>query len=278
MTIQHFYSHFKKELNSFYEVGEIKSFYNILMNKLGFTSLQVVLGEQVLNKEQETYLNQAIERLKYNEPIQHIVGTSFFYGLEFNVGPHVLIPRPETEELVDWVVKDVGDQQKTILDVCSGSGCIGISLKKSLPRVNVKLLEVSPEALVISRQNALENNVVIEELYTDVLHEPISGHYDIIVSNPPYIRFEEKKSMATNVLRYEPHLALFVNDGDPLLFYRKIAKEGLKVLNRPGVIYFEINEAFGEETVNLLSDLGYETILRKDINGKDRMIKATLKK
>ena len=222
-------------------------------------------------------LFNAIERLKKQEPIQYIQGYSDFCGLRFKVTPATLIPRPETSELVEWIAADHHGKTVNILDIGTGSGCIAVSLASKLPKSTVSAWDISAEALAVAAENSRNNGTEVTFERVDILaHEPLNGHFDIIVSNPPYIKENEKSAMHSNVLDWEPHTALFVPDSDPLLFYRTIAVKGLELLKCGGTLYFEINRAHGAETVEMLANTGYKEIeLRKDFADNDRMIKAT---
>ncbi|MGD9992120.1 MAG: peptide chain release factor N(5)-glutamine methyltransferase [Salinivirgaceae bacterium] len=221
------------------------------------------------------------KRLLNHEPIQYILGETEFYGLKFRVNPAVLIPRPETEELVDWIIRDHKNSSLTIIDLGTGSGCIAVTLAKNLSQSTVYALDVSEQALEQAKANAQINEVAVEFFQTDVLKQnwpDFPKKPNLIVSNPPYVTQKEKKLMQANVLDYEPSLALFVSDDDPLLFYREIATQARNLLTDEGWLYFEINEALGNQTVSLLETLGYRQIeLRADINGKHRMLKAQWK-
>jgi len=225
---------------------------------------------------------KAILRLKNFEPIQYIVGETEFYGLPFKVNRHTLIPRPETEELVEWIIsgqKLITNNPKsiTILEVGTGSGCIAISLAKNLPNSRIFALDVSVEALKIARENAEINEVEIEFFQTDILTvEDLPKQFDIIVSNPPYVRELEKELMQQNVLRYEPESALYVANEDPLVFYRVISKLAKNHLKPNGTLFFEINEYLATEMIALLKSEGFQNIeINKDIFGKDRMLKCS---
>lgn len=212
--------------------------------------------------------------LLQQQPIQYLLGQTEFCGLKFEVTPSTLIPRPETEELVSLIVKEHPQFTGRLLDIGTGSGCIAISLAHQLPNAQVTAIDVSPEALAIASKNAIQNNVEVAFVLEDILQtEELTASYDIIVSNPPYVRELEKKEIQPNVLEYEPHLALFVSDDDPLLFYRKIAQLAKKSLLPNGQLYFEINQYLGKETVELLLDLNFTEIqLLKDFYGNDRMV------
>jgi release factor glutamine methyltransferase len=232
-----------------------------------------------LNKEEMDLLNQSLERLKKNEPLQYITGKAYFYGLEFEVSPAVLIPRPETEELVDWLIENHKNKNNLkILDIGTGSGCIAISLAKNLPNAEVSAIDISAEALNIARNNAILNHVKVDFINADILTlQILDQNYDVIVSNPPYVRELEKEQMQQNVLSNEPHIALFVANGNPLVFYDKIAELAKNHLTENGVLYFEINQYLGAETVDLLKTKGFNNIkVKKDIYDVDRMVKCLL--
>jgi len=223
-----------------------------------------------------------LEQLKKEIPIQYILGVTHFYGLEFEVNSAVLIPRPETEELVDWIVqKSKIKNQKSkfkILDIGTGSGCIAIALAKNLPNAQVFALDVFEKALSTAKKNAELNQVTIQFLHQSILEtENLGQQFDVIVSNPPYVRELEKQEIKKNVLDNEPHLALFVEDNDALIFYRKIAQLAQKNLNPQGQLYFEINQYLGQEMLDLLHEMGFKNSeLRQDIYGNDRMIECTI--
>lgn len=250
----------------------------LLVEAFGFSTLELYGGkDKEISGKRLDVLNEMIARLKKNEPIQYVIGTETFCGWTFEVDENVLIPRPETQELVHWIVADwKSDASCRLLDVGTGSGCIAISLSKLLEGAEVEAWDISEGALQVARRNADRNGAQVLFRQVDVLKAHPEGHrYDVIVSNPPYITESEKQDMEANVLDWEPHTALFVPDADPLLFYRRIAELGVSMLNEGGALYFEINRAYGEETVRMLEGLGYKQIeLRKDDWGNDRMIKA----
>lgn len=250
----------------------------LLVEAFGFSTLELYGGkDKEISGKRLDVLNEMIARLKKNEPIQYVIGTETFCGWTFEVDGNVLIPRPETQELVHWIVADwKSDASCRLLDVGTGSGCIAISLSKLLEGAEVEAWEISEGALRVARRNADRNGAQVLFRQVDVLKARPEGYrYDVIVSNPPYITESEKQDMEANVLDWEPHTALFVPDADPLLFYRRIAELGVSMLNEGGALYFEINRAYGEETVRMLEGLGYKQIeLRKDDWGNDRMIKA----
>ncbi|MGX7666912.1 peptide chain release factor N(5)-glutamine methyltransferase [Flavobacterium pedocola] len=284
MLLKEYKINFAQELASIYDEQEIDSFFFILLEAFhDMKRVDLVLnpdfeldGMQVL--QWETVLDQ----LKKQKPIQYILGETEFYGLPFFVNENTLIPRPETEELVDWILKEskVKSQESEvkILDIGTGTGCIAIALAKNLPNAKVFAIDVSEKALEVARRNAKRNGVEVEFLHQSVLETNDLGQtFDIIVSNPPYVRELEKEEIKKNVLDYEPHLALFVEDTDALVFYRKISELAIKNLSENGQLYFEINQYLGNEMKQLLQRLNFRNIeLRKDIYGNDRMVKGTL--
>ena len=221
---------------------------------------------------------RSVNRLLENEPIDYILGNTEFYGLRFKVGKEVLIPRPETEELCDWIITEESLSDLKVADIGTGSGCIAITLAKHLTDATVYACDVSESALGLANENATLNSVSISTNAFDVLLDfPIEEKLDIIVSNPPYVLESDKAEMENNVLDFEPHLALFVEDNDPLLFYRKIAEHALKQLKAGGRLYFEIHERYADEVQALLVEMGFSNIeVRQDAQGKERMVRARL--
>lgn len=284
MTIRAYRTHFIQELSSIYEEGEVESFfYLILEAKHQLKRIDLALQPNLTFTEAELVVwNLILEDLKKEIPIQYLLGKTSFYGLDFEVNENVLIPRPETEELVEWMLQDCAKRETTnnfsILDIGTGSGCIPISLKKQLPMVKVSAIDVSEKALEVAKGNAKLNGVEVYFILQNILETTdLLESYDVIVSNPPYVRNLEKQEIKNNVLEYEPHLALFVADDDALIFYRKIGELALKSLRPNGKLFFEINQYLGKETVDLLKDLGFQNVeLKKDIYGNDRMILASL--
>lgn len=290
MNIKSLKTHFFSELQTIQEDSEIESFFFILTEFLhNLKRIDVSLHSEF--EVSETDLEKwktIISELKTEKPIQYITGEAWFYGLRFEVNENTLIPRPETEELVEWIVESQKSKvenlniQKsnnlTILDIGTGSGCIPITLKKEIPNAQVSAIDISEKALEIARKNASDNQVEVNFIHRNILEtESLDEKYDVIVSNPPYVRNLEKQEIKRNVLDYEPHLALFVDDSDALLFYRKIAQLALKSLAPNGKLFFEINQYLGKETIELLEQLGFKNIeLRKDFMGNDRMICASL--
>lgn len=280
MILKELKAYFLDELTSIYPQEEIESFFNILAeHMLNFKRIDVVLNaEKTLSLAEKASFESALFRLKNQEPIQYITGETEFYGLPFRLNPSVLIPRPETEELVDWILKDCkGIKPLQILDIGTGSGCIAISLAKHLPNATVTAIDISEEALKTAQENARLNLVTVNFIEQDALRVThFSQAYDIIVSNPPYVRNLEKAEINPNVLDNEPHLALFVEDDNPLLFYRAITMMAQKNLKQDGSLYFEINQYLGEETKSMIKNNGFaNVVLRQDLFGNHRMIKAT---
>ena len=250
----------------------------LLVEVFGFSTLELYGGkDKEFSVKHRDVLDEMIRRLKKNEPIQYIIGIETFGSLTFEVNPDVLIPRPETLELVRWIADDCKAKHPCrILDVGTGSGCIAVSLAKLIQGVEIEAWDISEDALQVASRNAKRNDVEVLFRQRDVLSvEPEGKRFEVIVSNPPYIAEKEKEVMDANVLDWEPSLALFVPDDDPLVFYRKIAQLAQEMLTEGGALYFEINQAYGQETVRMLETLGYVSIeLRKDAFGNDRMIKA----
>ena len=249
----------------------------ICCDMLGIDTATYYLKEAVtLTTEQGTLLQGIIDRLRQGEPLQYIEGKAPFCGMEFAVNSSVLIPRPETAELVDWIVCEHATQQPRILDLGTGSGCIAIALSKQLPQATIEACDISAEVLTVAKENARMNEAPVSFFTHDMLDlgTPLPHSYDILVSNPPYIRQSEAADMSIQVTEWEPHTALFVPDDDALRFYRAIAELGQTEALRPGGhIYVEINQALGKETVALFEAYGYQDVeLRKDIYGNERMI------
>lgn len=279
MKVKDLREKFIADLEDLYDKDEIMSFFYILTNKyLGMSRASVAINlDNIVEKTEKDCFELAKNDLIKFKPLQYIVGDTAFYGLEIRVDENVLIPRPETEELVDWILKDIEAKKKiNILDIGTGSGCIAIALKKNLPGANVTAIDVSQGALKIAKLNAKLNNVEINFRQLNILDvEELEDKYDIIVSNPPYVRELEKKEIKNNVLDYEPHLALFVKDQDPLVFYVKITDLAKNALQEKGKLYFEINQYLGDETIAMITEKGLnEVMLKKDIYGNDRMIRV----
>lgn len=287
MVLKELQNIFHIELDAIYGKHEVGSFFYLCTEHyLNVPRIQLTLepGLAITKPETDTFF-KVLEDLKQQKPIQYILGETEFYGLPFKVNENVLIPRPETEELVDLIIRSVTasavEKSIKILDIGTGSGCIAISLAKNLPKAEVYALDVSNEALTMAKENAKGNNVditfieasILEESNWDLFFE--NTKFDVIVSNPPYVRELEKQEIQPNVLDNEPHLALFVEDNNPLIFYKAITDFAVKKLKPNGKLYFEINEYLGEETKQLLVDANFEAVeLLKDLNGNDRMLKG----
>ncbi|MEJ5144029.1 peptide chain release factor N(5)-glutamine methyltransferase [Sphingobacterium sp. MYb388] len=279
--LQTYDSLFQKDLAKFYDAEEIKNiFYIVIEDVLGLSKMQYSLNKELpLSEEQSSRISNILKDLLKQKPIQHILKKADFFGEVFEVNPFVLIPRSETEELVDLIIRNHRDQLPLrIIDIGTGSGCIPISLKKHLPEAHISALDISKEAIATAKRNALRLDAPINFVNADILEwEYIfqSQQYDIIVSNPPYITPKEKEEMHPNVLEFEPHLALFVEETAPLLFYETIASFALKHLTAEGDLYFEINQYYGDETVDMLRKKGFKTvILHHDMQQNPRMIHA----
>ena len=283
MLVKNYKSVFQEALSSLYDKTEIESFFYIVLEHFhNKKRIDLALHpEMEMNELDLNKWESVVADLKKHKPIQYILGETEFYGLRFLVNENTLIPRPETEELVELIIKEKakGNSQKAIvriLDIGTGSGCIAISLAKNISNAKVFAIDISEKALVTAKVNAEINKVNITFIQKNILETiDLEQQFDIIVSNPPYVRMLEKTEINPNVLEYEPHLALFVEDNDALLFYRKIAQLAKISLSENGSLYFEINQYLGKETVILLEDLGFRNVaLHKDIYGNDRMIRG----
>ena len=280
MLIKEYRAHFIKELLSFYDEKEIESFFYLILEKNHqLKRIDLALNpEMIMDGHHLKQWKSIVSDLKIHQPIQYILEETYFYGLPFYVDENVLIPRPETEELVELIIaknlKIHKSENLKIVDIGTGSGCIAIALAKNIPNAEVCAIDVSDKALALAKRNAELNEVEITFLQKNILEtDDLEQTFDIIVSNPPYVRNLEKAEINANVLKYEPHLALFVEDDNALLFYKKIAHLAKKNLKLNGQLYFEINQYLGKETVELLQELGFQHIeLLKDIYGNDRMI------
>lgn len=270
----------KTKLKNLYPTREIDCFiFMIFADVCDFSSTKVLaFPEESIDSTDLDTINTIVKGLENQEPIQYLLGSADFYDLKFIVDANVLIPRQETEELVHWILSDNVNSEKNVLDIGTGSGAIAISLAKNRSMWTINALDISEGALNVASENAKNNDVKLNLFETNILKErKVFGNdvFDIVVSNPPYVCEREKELMEANVLENEPHLALFVENTDPLLFYNKIAILAYNQLSKGGLLYFEINEKFGKETCALLEDVGFSnTELRKDLNGKDRMVKA----
>lgn len=284
MKIKEYRSYFIQELTPIYDAGEAESFfYLILEESQHLKRIDLALRPDLDFSEEEIMVwNSILQQLKKEIPIQYLLGKTSFFGLNFQVNENVLIPRPETEELVEWILErqksEVKSQQIRILDIGTGSGCIAISLAKNLPNARVFAIDISEKALDTAKKNAELNTVDITFINQNILKtEDLGQQFDIIVSNPPYVRNLEKAEIKKNVLDNEPHLALFVKDNDALIFYKKIADLAQKNLSKNGQLFFEINQYLGKQMIDLLEKMNFAAIeLRKDIYGNDRMIKGEM--
>ena len=287
MKLTNYKSKFLQELSPIYDEMETASFFYLIMEHLHqLKRIDLALNPETEISESDVEKWSAIlSALKIEKPIQYLLGKTEFYGLKFKVNENVLIPRPETEELVDLII-DESQKAKVeslkILDIGTGSGCIAISLAKNIPNAEVFAIDISKEALETAKENAKINEVKVNFIQQNILQindltlDLELSTFDVIVSNPPYVRMLEKEEIKPNVLEYEPHLALFVEDNDALLFYRKIAQLAKENLSEDGKLYFEINQYLGKETVELLDNLGFKNIqLVKDIYDNDRMISCS---
>lgn len=278
-TIKEITSLIKESIGPLVGDNEARHFVWLLFDYLrGYSRTDLILKtDELLKPDEVAFVTSALERLRNGEPIQYVLGQTEFLGLTFKVDERVLIPRPETEELVEWILSDIENDKVAILDIGTGSGCIPITLKSNLPNANIEAWDVSIDALNLARENALLNKTTVNFKCVDVLGSSIETalHFDVVVSNPPYVLTDEKLQMAVNVLNYEPHLALFVENHESLVFYNAIASLSKSILKAGGKLYFEINRAFGNEVVEMLQLQGYEAVvLRKDLSGNDRMVRA----
>jgi release factor glutamine methyltransferase len=289
-TIDDVFIIYKHGLDVIYGPQEVEALTLMVLTEILNASKATIKAfpERELSLTQQEEANLILSQLITGKPLQYILGYTEFYGLKFLVNRATLIPRPETEELVEWVLSSVGGGQfagagLTILDIGTGSGCIAISLKKNLPNALVSAIDISVDALKMAKENATLNCVDVNFIEADILDiKSDSDSYrdeipksDIIISNPPYVTLEDKKRMHPNVTDFEPHTALFVPEDEPLIFYKAIADFALENLNQNGLLFFEINEGLGKETVELLESKGFSDVeLRKDMSGRDRMVKA----
>lgn len=300
MNWQEQYQRIRDSLTAVHEVSEAEAIAALVVEHVGRKPLNQ-LRQVVPTTEQTQQTDRILQQLLVHRPLQYVLNEAWFYGLKFEVNESVLIPRPETEELVDWVVKEVRSRKDEvrsgkpevrswkndvlsiirILDIGTGSGCIPIALKKNLPETDLSAIEVCSEAIHTAMINAVNNETEINFQLLDFLDESKwdqLDRYDFIISNPPYIKSTEAATMSKHVLDFEPHKALFVPDEDALLFYRKIADFALQHLQPDGAVYLEINQQLGKETVALFQQKGFSVELRKDMSGNDRMVKASREK
>ncbi len=270
----------RQELQPFYSNREIESFIQLIFSYVkNYTLTDLVLKRaEKLFLQEINDIRQIVERLKLHEPIHYIIGTKEFCGIKLSVNPAVLIPRPETEELVEWI-KESEISPDSILDIGTGSGCIALSLKKLIPGACLAGCDVSPDALALAKRNAEINALEVPFMEADILRWysiPWPGKFGLIVSNPPYVTESERAEMNKNVLDYEPHKALFVEDDNPLKFYKAIVNFSSEWLIPEGKLYFEINETFGMQMISLMHGKGFRNIeIKRDLQGKERMIRGT---
>lgn len=280
-TLKEAFNNFQSLIQRNYEIEEARSITQIVFREvLGYNNVQLILNENdLLPASIFEQLDYIAFQLNEHRPVQYILGHTEFYGYKFEVNESVLIPRPETEELVDWIIKDhQADSNINILDIGTGSGCIPISLKLNLPLAKVSSIDISEDAQKLATKNAKSNNADVSFIHADVLAlETLPEQYDIVVSNPPYVLESEKAEMRKNVLDYEPSIALFVKNEDPLIFYRKIIQLVECSSRVHTKLYFEINESYAQDVIELFDVQKWQNIeLRKDIRSKDRMFKAQL--
>ena len=268
--------YFRKELSAIFNDREVLNWaYLSIEYLLGYNRSECIIhSEKSIDIRVSDKLKNIIADLKTNKPFQYILGETYFYGLKIILNMHTLIPRPETEELVEWVLKE---NFNSALDIGTGSGCIAIALAK-YSNADVSAIDISEQALKVAKENEILNSVQVNWSQQDILEVKSLAKVDLFVSNPPYVLNSEKERMQKNILEYEPHLALFVPDNDPLIFYKKIADIATESLTAGGKLFFEINEYFANELIAILTQIGFVDIqLKKDINDRDRMIKATWK-
>ncbi len=276
------YKQVTNNLLAFYPLAEAQAMARLLIEKAtGIRAHDAISDPKLLlSISQNLLIDQFVDELKLQKPIQYILGETEFFGIRFKVNPSVLIPRPETEELVEWILANDKTGFPCILDIGTGSGCIAIAIANKLPAAKVFAIDISAEAIAIAKENSMNANTSISFTQTDILALPKEfkgSPFDVIVSNPPYVRESEKNMMQPNVLNNEPKTALFVSDSNPLVFYTAIAKVAKANLKPNGWVYCEINEALGKETADVFSKMGFIAIeIKKDINGKDRFIRAKL--
>jgi release factor glutamine methyltransferase len=279
-TIQAVKAYFTERLKTRFSENEIKHFfYESVVERLALSKTALLLNEpQLVSESDLLFFRSIVKRLLQNEPFQHIIGSTYFYDLKLKTDKRALVPRPETEELVDWVVTNQKENQPSkIADICSGSGCIALALKSVLPATEITAIELSDAALALGNENAKNLGLNIHFVQKDVFDsfDEFTSDYAVWVTNPPYIPESDRAEMHENVLSFDPEMALFVPNEDPLLFYREIGKKALHHLKHQGVLYAEIHERFAAETHQLLKEIGFDSIeIKKDLQGKDRMIKA----
>jgi len=284
-TAEEVQKYFNERLKEIYSSREISTFYKASLKKrLNLTDSDLLLSKEIrLSESDLLYFRSIVKRLQNQEPFQYILGETFFYDLLIRCDERALIPRPETEELVDWILQSVDKTQNlNVLDVCTGSGCIALALKNNLKSSNVSATDISQEALALAKKNAMLLGLEIDFHQDNALIADAdffeNNSLDIIVSNPPYIPMKDKEAMEKNVLDFEPHLALFVSDDAPLVFYKAIAEKAQNLLKSKGVLFFELHEEFAQQTKSLVESLGFDEVeIKLDLQGKNRMLKAKKK-
>lgn len=281
MTIAEQQKIYREALSAIYDEREARTVTQLVLEEvLALNPLKISLDRyRLLTTDQQEVLAGILERLLTCEPVNYILGEADFFGLKFKVDSNVLIPRPETEELVDWILQENSSRKDIhIIDLGTGSGCIPVSISYKMPDAVVEGIDISEGALGVAQRNNELNKTAVQFRRFDILNEELPANtYDIIVSNPPYITKAEGPEMLPNVMKFEPHLALFTEDEDGMVFYRSIAQQAIKALKPGGKLYFEINAANGEAVVNLLKQAGFKHIeLKQDLSGRDRMVRATL--
>lgn len=285
MTIQHCYQQLLSQLFDLYDTREAANITDMIIEKVtGQRKIDRIMYKTLpVSSEQQKQLEQYMQQLLQHRPVQYVLGEAWFMNMLFSVNEHTLIPRPETEELVQWILDDInrlGHTNVSVIDIGTGSGCIAVAIKKLLPAVEVSAVDVSEQALQMARLNSIQHHTLIDFLQLDFLNTTQwkqLGRYNLVVSNPPYIATNETATMNKNVVNYEPGRALFVPDNDVLVFYKALAAFGKHHLKPSGSIYTEINEAYGKEVVGLFEQQGYtEVVLRQDMQQKDRMVHARL--
>jgi release factor glutamine methyltransferase len=281
MELRQLKAQFEQQLSTLYDAEEARRFFELLLEAYEYKKrIDLVLTPDIITMQPERW-QAALEALQRFEPIQYIIGTTFFYDLPFEVTPATLIPRPETEELVAWILHDFPNSTGAILDIGTGSGCIPIAIAKNCPQASITAIDIAADALAVAQRNAQRNAVNVQFIQENALDSTAmedrfnNQFFESIVSNPPYVRKLEKHEIQPNVLEHEPHLALFVDDEDALLFYRHIGQFALNHLKKGGKLYFEINQYLGAETKQLMEQLGFSSVtLRKDLFGNDRMLRC----
>jgi release factor glutamine methyltransferase len=283
MTVRDAIAKYRSELNSLYAPGELNEIISLVLESVkGFSKTDMITKDNIsLNDDEVVQLQGILSELKTNKPVQYVLGYSWFYGMKLKVNHDVLIPRPETEELVRWIIEDYKSTFPIrVLDIGTGSGCIPIALKKHISNAEVIAIDVSESALEVAKENARVHHVDIQFIQQDILRwkdsdEQLQTPFDIIVSNPPYVLQSDKSSLQERVLKYEPHLALFTGTEDDLIFYRSIADYAFRNLVPDGILYLEIHERKGDDVRALLAAKGFSSVeLREDMSGKERMVKA----